>query len=160
MRVPIVAGCVALLIGGCINAAEPRGSIFQYGIAVHACESTSCSAPDSVAVLTTAAPGDTVWLRHAVTLLQSVDALAPATIRPECAENATVAFGATTVQALPEPITCADSTAVRVFERTETLVIFTQWVLDAALVSGNAYTVTGRVLVQPRIEPTFNFLVQ
>jgi hypothetical protein len=156
-----VGSAIALAAGvACLNSAEPRGFIYQYQVGVHACDSLTCDAPDSTATLATAAPGDTVWLRHDILLLQAAESTTNATIRPDCAENARVAFGGATVQSLPEPVTCEDSVALQEFALGGVLTRFTQWVLDSTLVPGNTYSVMGRVLVQPRIEPTFGFIIQ
>lgn len=161
MRALAVGSVVALAAGvACLNSTEPRGFIYQYQVGVHACDSLTCDQPDSNATVSTAAPGDTVWLRHDILLLQAIVDTTNATIRPDCAENARVAFGGTTVQSLPDPVTCEDSTALQEFVEGVVLTRFTQWVLDSALVPGNIYSVVGRVLVEPRIEPTFGFLIQ
>lgn len=161
MRALAVGSVVALAAGvACLNSAEPRGFFYQYGVGVHACDSLTCDAPDSTATLSTAAPGDTVWLRHDILLVQAAEDTTNATIRPDCAENVRVAFGGTIVQSLPEPVTCGDSTALQEFVLGEVFTRFTQWVLDSALVPGNTYSVMGRVLAQPRIEPTFGFIIQ
>jgi hypothetical protein len=161
VRALAVGSVVALAAGiACLHSADPRGFIYQYQVGVHACDSLTCDEPDSTATVSTAAPGDTVWLRHDILLLQAGEDTTNATIRPDCAENARVAFGGTTVQSLPEPVTCEDSTVLQAFVQEEVLTRFTQWVLDSTLVPGNVYSVMGRVLVQPRIEPTFGFLIQ
>jgi hypothetical protein len=161
MRALAVGGALALAAGAaCLNSAEPRGFIYQYQLIVHACDSLTCDAPDSNLTVSTASPGDTVWLRHDILLLQAAEDTTNATIRPDCAENARVAFGGATVQALPEPVTCEDSTALQEFVLGDVFTRFTQWVLDSALVPGNTYSVVGRILVQPRIEPTFGFIIQ
>lgn len=161
MRALGVAGAVALAAAAaCLNTTNPGGFIYQYQIRVFACDTPACSGPDTNSVVSTASPGDTVWLRHDILLLQASDSTHEATIRPDCAQNATVAFGASVVQSLPDPATCADSTAPEEFSMGELLVRNTRWVLDSALVGGNTYAVRGRVLVQPNIEPVFGFVVQ
>lgn len=151
---------VLLVAGlGCLNTAEPAGFVYQYGIGVYACDPAGCELPDTTVAVSAAAPGDTVWVRHVVILLQAGDSTHTATIRPGCAANVLVHLGADTVQSLPTPAACPDSTAPEEFTLGVPLMRLTQWALDPALMAGTTYAVVGKIMIQPRIEPTFAFQV-
>lgn len=156
-----LAGFAAILLTGgiaCLNSAEPRGFVFRYEIGVYGCD-TPCASPDTARV-SSAARGDTVWLRHDIVLVQAVQGTADATTRPACTENVAIRSGNTPVRSLPAPATCQDSTERRAFLVDTVLTRFTQWVVDSALTPATTYGVVGRIMVQPRIEPMFAFLVQ
>ena len=156
----LVSLAVLLLTGGitCINSAEPSGFVFQYQLRAFGCD-TDCTAPGDTAV-TSAARGDTVWVRHDIVLIDAVHDTADATIRPACTENVAILSGNLTVRRFPSPATCQDSTARQEFVVDTVLTRFTRWIVDSALTPATTYAVLGRVMVQPRIEPVFGFLVQ
>jgi hypothetical protein len=164
----IAAAAVVLLAGGggvaCINSAAPTGFVFQYQVGAYGCDTTCATAGDSA--ITSAARGDTVWVFHLVRLINAIDPAAPqfARLRPTCAENVVILASGTTVRSLPAPADCPDSTYRQAFtllgtDWPTTVSWYTRWVVDAALTPGG-YAVRGRVMVQPQIEPTFDFTVQ
>ncbi|MGH7529625.1 MAG: hypothetical protein ACREMN_04520 [Gemmatimonadales bacterium] len=157
----LVYGIGASLVAGigCLGTAEPTGFVFQYRIGVYACDPLGCETPDTIPV-TAAPPNDTVWVRHDMVLIQAHVSTVTATIRPICAENVVVRSASATVQSLPTPAACPDSMASEAFILGDTLTRFTQWVLDPALTSATTYAVVGRIMVSPRLEPTFAFQVQ
>ncbi len=166
-RIAATAAVVAL--GGafglaCLNSADPTGFVFQYGIGAFGCD-TTCAAPNTAAPIDSAARGDTVWLQHEILLVAAVDSFTPqvATLRPDCAENVAVMTGTSTVRSLPTP-SCPDSTYPQGFhlagiDYPKVIVVHTRWVVDSGLAPG-LYGLRGRVLVRPRLEPTFGFQVQ
>jgi hypothetical protein len=160
----VVTLVVVLLGAACIHTTAPTGFTFQYQIRALACD-TSCAAPDSTVVVTSAARGDTVWLQHVMSLVGAVDSFTPqaVTLRPDCEVNVLVIAGSTTLRSIPTP-TCPDSTYSQWFQLAgiyypQILVRYTQWVVDAGLAAGS-YGVRGHVVVQPRLEPTLTFDVQ
>ena len=147
----VVLGAVALGVA-CLPSTELTGFVFQYGISVFNCD-TTCAAP-GVDTISTAARGDTVWLRHQIVLVQSVYDSSDATMRPTCADNVAIRAGVNTVKTLPTPAGCAlDSTEVVRFAFGGTLTRYTQWVVDSSLTPA-PYLVVGRILVHPLIEPS------
>jgi hypothetical protein len=156
---------VAVGIGaGCIDTSAPSAYAFRYQISAYACD-TSCAAPDSSTAITFAARGDTVWLQHAMSLVGAADSFTPkvVTLRPNCEVNVVVLAGSTILRTLPTP-TCPDSTYPQGFQLAgidypQSLIVYTRWVLDLQLSPG-PYGLQGRVVVQPRLEPTFPFDVQ
>jgi hypothetical protein len=130
--------------------------VFQYQIGVYGC-ATDCTAPGTTPV-SSAARGDTIWLRHDILLLQATDTIRRATLRPDCAGGVLVQFGAATRDTVPTA-TCPDSTMVRDFALGTGITRFHQWIVDSALTPA-VYSVVGRVLVQPRLEPRFGFTIQ
>src|SRR4029077_9978635 len=112
--------------------------------------------PDTIS---TAARGDTVWVRHQIVLVQSVNDSSDATLRPTCADNVAIRTGVNTVKTLPAPASCAlDSTDVRRFALGGTLTLYTRWIVDSSLTPA-PYGVVGRVMVHPLIEPQLTFTV-
>jgi hypothetical protein len=161
------SGAVAVLLGALVPACTPTteatGFIFSYGIGAFGCD-TPCATPGA-ATIDSAARGDTVWLQHTMVLVAAVDSFTPqfATLRPDCAGHVAVLSGTATVRTLPTP-TCNDSTYGLAFQLAnvdypQTLIAYTQWVVDSDLVPG-AYLLRGRVLVRPRLEPVLGFTVQ
>jgi hypothetical protein len=146
----------AVIVAACVNSAAPRGFLIRYQIGVFACNSP-CTAPDTA--IASARRGDTIWLQHDVRLLQALEPTARARIRPDCAENAAIqsATGAT-VRSVPAP-TCPDSIALHDFVADSSVIRSIPWIIDSALTPA-VYNVVGRVLVQPRVEPSFRFTVQ
>jgi hypothetical protein len=151
-------GAAVLGVGAaCLPSTELTGFVFQYGIAAFACD-TTCAAPGADTI-STAARGDTVWLRHQIVLVQSVNDSSDGTVRPACADNVAIRAGVNTVKTLPAPAACAlDSTEVRRFALGGILTRYTQWVVDSGLTPAS-YVVTGRILVHPLIEPSLSFTV-
>ena len=151
-------GAAALGVGvACLPSTELTGFVFQYGIAAFDCD-TTCAAPGADTI-STAARGDTVWLRHQIVLVQSVNDSSDATMRPICADNVAIRAGVTTLKTLPAPAGCAlDSTDIRRFALGGTLTRYTQWVVDSSLTPA-PYSVVGRVLVHPLIEPSLTFTI-
>lgn len=159
----VVALAAVLLGGGCLNTTAPTGFVFRYQLHAFGCDA-SCDTPGDTAI-TSAARGDTVWLQHVLELIAAVDSVRPqtATLRPDCAENVAVLSGTSTVRRLPAP-SCADSTYLQGFQLAgidypQTIVAYTRWVVDSGLTPA-LYGLRGRVMVQPRLEPTFGFEVQ
>jgi hypothetical protein len=146
---------VGAVAGSCLNSADPGRFVFQYAIAAYGCGS-DCTQPGPTTI-STAARGDTVWVRHDIVLLQANDSLRRGTIRPDCALNVVIESPTAPVDTLPTP-TCGDSLASHDFVIGATLTRFTRWVVDPAL-TPRIYDIVGRVLVQPRIEPRFLFTV-
>jgi len=146
---------VTAVAGSCLNTADPGRFIFQYAIAAYGC-GTDCSAAGPTPI-STAARGDTVWLRHDIVLLQASDTVRRATIRPDCALNVVIESPTAPIDTLPKP-TCSDSLASHNFVLGATLTRFTRWVVDSSLAPAT-YDIVGRVLVQPRIEPRFLFAI-
>lgn len=140
----------------CLDSSDPSGFVFQYQIGVYGCD-TDCAAPGTIP-LSSAARGDTIWLRHDIVLLQATDTIKQATLRPDCAGGVWVQFGAATRDTIPTA-TCPDSTAPRDFTLGTPVTRFHQWIVDSALTPA-VYGVVGRLLVQPRIEPRFAFTIQ
>lgn len=155
-RLVSIATLLAAAGIACINSSEPSGFRFQYQIGVYGCD-TDCTAPGTIP-LSSAARGDTIWLRHDIVLLQATDTIKRATIRPDCAGGVWVQLGATIRDTVPTP-TCPDSTAPRDFALGAPVTRFHQWIVDSAL-SPAIYEIVGRLLVQPRIEPRFAFTIQ
>jgi len=151
-------GAAALMLGvACLPSTELTGFVFQYGIAAFDCN-TTCVAPGPDTI-STAARGDTVWLRHQIVLVQSVNDSSDGTLRPACADNVAIRAGVNTVKTLPAPAACAlDSTEVRRFALGGTLTRYTKWVVDSSL-TPSSYVIIGRVLVHPLIEPSLGFTV-
>ena len=155
--VVLLLGAAILLGVACLPTTELSGFVFQYGIAAFNCD-TTCAAPGPDTI-STAARGDTVWLRHEIVLVQSVNDSSDATLRPDCTDNVAIRAGVNTVKTLPLPVPgCLDSTAVRRFALGGTYTRYTQWVLDSSLTPA-PYLVVGRVLVHPLIEPSLSFTV-
>jgi len=154
----VLLGAAALALGvACLPTTELTGFVFQYGIATFDCD-TTCAAPGADTI-STAARGDTVWVRHQIVLVQSVNDSSDATMRPTCADNVAIRAGVTTVKTLPAPAGCAlDSTAVQRFGLGGFVTRYTQWVVDSSLTPAS-YLVVGRVLVHPLIEPALIFTV-
>jgi|SRR5882762_3656472 len=154
----VLLGAATLGLGvACLPSTELSGFVFQYGITALGCD-TTCAAPGADTI-TTAARGDTVWLRHEIVLLQSVRDSSDATLRPACADNVAIRSGVTTVRTLPAPAGCAiDSTAVIRFAFGGTVTRYTQWVVDSSLTPA-PYLVVGRILVHPLLEPSLSFTV-
>lgn len=152
----VVAAIMVAAGAACVNTTQPRGFVYQYQVGVFGC-GADCTEPGTTAVAS-AARGDTVWLQHHITLLQSFDSSHTATVRPDCAENVSIRIGSALRDTVPTP-TCPDSLASRSFTLGDTLTRFNQWIVDSALAPA-VYTLVGRVLVQPRLEPTFGFDVQ
>lgn len=119
---------------------------------------TDCTEPGTIPV-SSAAPGDTIWLRHDIVLLQATDTVRRATIRPDCAGGVWVQFGAVTVDTIPTATCRPDSTMPRDFPLGAPFTRFHQWIVDPGL-SPATYDVVGRLMVQPRIEPRFGFMIQ
>jgi hypothetical protein len=154
----VLLGAAILGVGvACLPSTELTGFVFQYGIAALDCDTTCATpGPDTIS---TAARGDTVWLRHRMVLVQSVNASSDATLRPTCADNVAIRAGVTTIKTLPAPPGCAlDSTTLRRFAFGDTLTRYTQWVVDSGLTPAS-YVVVGRVMVHPLIEPSMTFTV-
>jgi hypothetical protein len=154
---------VGAVAPACTPTTEATGFVFQYGIDAFGCD-TTCATPGA-APIASAARGDTVWLQHTMTLVAAVDSFIPqvATVRPACAGQVAVVTGGSTVRSVPTP-TCADSTLPDSFQLAgvdypQTVIAFTQWVVDAGLAPGG-YLLRGRVLVRPRLEPSLGFTVQ
>jgi hypothetical protein len=164
-RVARAAGGGAILLAAaCYNFSGPGTFAFQYAVGVYGCD-TSCTIPGDSAI-TSAARGDTVWVRHVVRLLGAIDSVTPqlATLRPDCAENVAIVTVAGTVRSLPTVASCPDSTYRMAFAldsvaHPSAIRVDTRWIIDTALRAGT-YGVRGRVLVTPRLEPTFGFTVQ
>jgi len=157
----VLLGAAVLGVGAaCLPSTELTGFVFQYGIAAFDCD-TTCAAPgaDTINTISTAARGDTVWLRHQIVLVQSVNDSSDGTVRPACADNVAIRAGVNTVKTLPAPAGCAlDSTEVRRFALGGILTRYTRWVVDSGLTPAS-YVVTGRILVHPLIEPSLSFTV-
>lgn len=156
--VVLLGAAAALWVGvACLPSTELTGFVFQYGIAAYDCD-TTCAAPGPDTI-STAARGDTVWLRHQIVLVQSVNDSSDATMRPTCADNVAIRAGVNLVKTLPAPAGCAlDSTEVRRFALGGTFTRYTQWVVDSGLTPA-PYLVVGRVLTHPLIEPSLTFTV-
>ena len=154
----VFLGAAVLWVGtACLPSTELTGFVFQYGIAAFDCD-TTCATPGADTI-STAARGDTVWLRHQIVLVQSVNDSSDGTLRPACADNVAIRAGVNTVKTLPAPAGCAlDSTEVRRFALGGILTRYTQWVVDSVLTPAS-YVVTGRILVHPLIEPSLSFTV-
>jgi hypothetical protein len=159
-----VAAGAALIAAACLNTAEPTNFAFRYGVAAYAC-GASCDAPGD-SVISAAARGDTVWVSHLVELIGAPDSVTPqlARLRPDCAENVAIVTSTTTVRSLPNPASCPDSTyrwyfALDSIDYPSAVSVYTRWIIDSALTPGT-YGVRGRVLVTPRLEPTFGFHLQ
>lgn len=143
-------------LAACIGTNDPTGYVFQYQIGLFDC-GADCTTPGTVA-LDTVHRGDTVWLRHDIRLLQTTAPSKTATLRPACGQNIIVRTATTNVDTVPTP-TCPDSLESKIFALNDTALRFNSWIVDSALAPG-AYQVVGRLMVQPRIEPQFVFLVQ
>ena len=155
-----LAGAAALLGGlGCLTISDPNRFVFEYRLAVYACDTLGCDTPDTV-IVTSAARGDTVFVRHELTLIETRGGEATAVVRAACAQHVVVRESGTPVQTLPDPLECPDSTEIEIFDLGVTLVRLHQWVLDSSLAPGVTHAVTGLLMVQPRLEPTVAFLVQ
>lgn len=154
----VLLGAAILGLGvACLPATELTGFVFQYGIAAFGCD-TTCAAPGADTI-STAARGDTVWLRHQIVLVQSISDTSDATMRPTCADNVAIRAGVNTVETLPAPAGCPlDSTDIRRFAFGGTVTRYTQWVVDSSF-TPSPYLVVGRVMVHPLIEPSFTFTV-
>ena len=140
----------------CIASSAPQDYAFQYQIGVVGC-ATDCTAPGQTPI-SAAARGDTVWLRHGIVLLQSSGGIKRVTLRPNCAENVLIQSGTTAVDTVPTP-SCPDSTTLSDFALGTTLTRYNQWIVDSTLAPA-AYSVVGRIMVQPRIEPRFIITIQ
>ncbi|HEV8398652.1 MAG TPA: hypothetical protein VGQ18_02315 [Gemmatimonadales bacterium] len=154
----VLVGAAALGLGvGCLPSTDLTGFVFQYGVATFDCD-TTCGAPGPDTI-STAARGDTVWVRHQIVLVQSINDSSDATLRPTCVDNVAIRAGVNTVKTLPAPAGCAlDSTDVRRFALGGILTRYTQWVVDSSLTPA-PYVVVGRILVHPLIEPQLTFTV-
>lgn len=130
--------------------------MFQYQIGLFDCD-TDCSGPGAVAV-DSVARGDTVWLKHDIVLLQATDTAKRASIRPDCAQNMLVQTPTANVDTVPTP-TCPDSIESRNFALGAGITRYNRWVVDSALAPG-FYRMVGRIMVQPRIEPQFVFVIK
>lgn len=140
----------------CVSSAAPRGFVIQYQLRIFSCNSP-CTAPDTGIV--SARRGDTVWLQHDVNLVRALEPTAWARIRPDCAETTLIQSAAgVTVRSVPVP-TCPNSTAVHDFVADSAVSRSIPWIIDSALTPA-IYSIAGRVMVQPRIEPRFSFAVQ
>jgi hypothetical protein len=154
----------ALVLGAaCLNTSGPHGFVFRYQLRILGC-ATTCDTAGTTPV-DTAQRGDTVWLEHFISLVGAVDSVTPqtATLRADCAGHIAILSANTTVRTIPPP-TCGDSTYEEDFTLIGTpikdaITIYTQWVVDQQLSAG-FYTVRGRVMVQPRVEPSFGITVQ
>lgn len=156
LRLVSIATLLAAAGIACLNSSEPSAFRFQYQIGVYGCD-TDCTAPGTTPV-DSAARGDTIWLRHDIVLLQATDTVRRATIRPDCAGAVWVQSGAATLDTIPTA-TCPDSTTLRDFALGAPFTRFDQWIVDSALTPA-VYSVVGRVLVQPLLEPRFAFTIQ
>jgi hypothetical protein len=160
-----VAVLVAVVLGGaCVTTTDPTLYSFRYQIGAFGCD-TSCATPDTAALITAAAQGDTVWVLHALSLEDALDTLSVevARLRPACAQNVVVLAGTSIVRTLPTP-SCPDSTFPQGFQLAgidfpQRVVVATRWVVDSGLAPG-LYGLKGRVLVQPLLEPVYPFSVQ
>lgn len=147
---------LAIATAACADTNDPTGFVFQYQIGLYGC-GADCSTPGTVGI-DTVHRGDTVWLRHDVQLLQTTAPNKVATLRPACAQNVIVRSPVTNVDTVPTP-TCPDSLVAKTFALGDTILRFNAWRVDSALAPG-PYQIVGRVMVQPRIEPQFVFIVQ
>lgn len=159
----IVAGAV-LASTSCVQSQAPTGFAFGYQLTAYGC-ATPCDAPGDSSI-SSAARGDTLWISHLVELVSSLDSLRPqgATLRPDCEVNLVVLAGSTTVRSLPAPTICPDSTYEQTFTLANiafprTVTRDTRWIVDSGIPPGT-YQVRGRMMVQPRLEPTFTFAIQ
>jgi hypothetical protein len=162
-RRALAAGAI-LLGAACVGVSEPRNFAFRYAVAAYGC-GASCDTPGDSAV-SSAPRGDTVWVSHLVELIGAPDSANPqiARLRPDCAENVVLLAVGGSAGSLPAPTTCPDSTYRMSFsllgiDYPSSLSRYTRWVIDSALTPGT-YGLRGRVLVSPRLEPTFGFTVQ
>jgi hypothetical protein len=163
MRCRVVPAAAVVLGAACLNTAEPKGFVFRYSIGAYGCD-TTCATPGANSIAS-AARGDTVWLQHLLELVAAVDSFRPqtTTLRAECSENVAILMGNSAVDTVPTP-TCPDSTYQQSFQLKDidwpaAIVRYTRWVVDSSLTPG-LYGLRGRVMVQPRIEPTFGFTIQ
>ena len=166
MRRAVVAAVVVLGAGAVAcdaHSTDATGFIFQYALSALPCD-TTCATPDSTSSVAAATHGDTVWVRHAMTLVAAIDSFMPqiATLRPGCAGPVAVVSGNTTVRSVPTP-TCTDSTVPDTFQLAgvnfpQTVVVYTRWVVDTGLSPGG-YLIRGRVMVHPAIEPVVFFTI-
>lgn len=147
---------VAAAAAACVDTNAPSGFVFQYQIGLYDC-GADCTAPGTIGI-DTVHRGDTVWLRHDIQLLQTAAPSKAATLRPACAQNVIVRSATVNVDTVPTP-SCPDSTESKIFALGDTVLRFNAWVVDSALAPG-AYQILGRVMLQPRIEPQFVFIVQ
>jgi hypothetical protein len=106
-----------------------------------------------------------VWLEHIISLLGAVDSLLPetATLRADCAGHIAILNGTIAIRTIPAP-TCPDSTFQQDFSlkgitAPQEDTIYTQWAVDSGLTPG-LYVVQGRVMVRPRVEPSFAFTIR
>jgi hypothetical protein len=153
----LVRIAVFALVGvGCVDTSSPGNFVFQYQIGLYGC-GTDCSGPGAAGI-DTVARGDTAWLRHDIRLLQSSATTKNATVRPVCAQNVLVQTPATNVDTIPAP-TCPDSLESHAFTLGDSLTRFNRWVVDSSFAPGG-YLLVGRVMVQPRIEPQYFFVIK
>jgi hypothetical protein len=153
-----------LTAAACIKTTEPTNFVFRYAIVAVGCD-TTCATPGDTAI-TTAARGDTIWVSHVIELLGAIDSVTPqqARLRPDCAENVSIIAAGNAVRSLPTAASCPDSTYQMSFTLggvtyPSDVSVFTRWIIDSALTPGT-YGIRGRVLVTPRLEPTFGLQVQ
>jgi len=155
MKLAVILLCA--LAAGCSTSTDATGFVFQYAISAVGCD-TTCASP-GVDTISTARRGDTVWLRHEVLLVAAVGDSADAKMRPTCTTNVVILAGVNPVRTVPTPTTCAaDSTTLVRFPIGGVATRYTQWVVDTAL-TPMIYVVTGRIMVHPLIEPSFQFTV-
>ena len=164
MTRPLIVLGAVLASTSCVQSQEPTGFGFGYQLLAYDC-ATSCDAPGD-SLISSAARGDTVWLSHLVELVSAVDSTRPqqATLRPDCEVNAVVLAGVNTVRSLPAPATCPDSTYEQNFTLANiafprAITRYTRWIVDSGIPPGT-YQLRGRVMVQPRLEPSFTFAIQ
>lgn len=164
LKRPCIALGAVLASTSCVHSQEPTGFAFGYQLVAYGC-ATSCDVPGDSSI-SSAARGDTLWISHLVELVAGVDSSRPeqARLRPDCEVNLVVLAGTSTVRSLPTPTICPDSTYEQNFTLANIafpreITRFTRWIVDSGIPPG-AYLLRGRVMVQPRLEPSFTFAIQ
>src|SRR5438874_1108420 len=151
MRQLAIVGVVAAALGAaCLNSQAPKGFTVQYAIAIYGC-GTSCDAPGPEG-LTFATRGDTVWVRHDVSLISALEPTAYARVRADCEENATVETGTGAVRVSLPASSCPDSLETHDFVADSVITRQDRWIIDSSLAATGptAYAVIGHILVRRR----------
>jgi len=160
MRHLAIVGVLAAALGAaCLNSQAPKGFTVQYAIAIYGC-GTSCDAPGPEG-LTFATRGDTVWVRHDVSLISALEPTAYARVRADCEENATVETGTGAVRVSLPASSCPDSLETHDFVADSVITRQDRWIIDSSLAATGptAYAVIGHILVRPRLEPRLLFTI-